>query len=210
MASQRALAELAGVGKSELTDDDLPLYNDAAMRVNASRWAATPAGPATGSGQDPSIVTVAGEPGETCVVLVDGKSSIKNPLLRRCSYSVVWLQSATLNRDGNALALAVQPTESWRELWLFRKEGSVWSLSVLPPASTSPEVGYAEFAGWVPGGKQMLVAREARGEGKYRRSFELMRLDTLTTERQSGDPTSLGAFQRWQDPRWKRESASLR
>ena len=54
--------------------------------------------------------------------------------------------------------------------------------------ATTPDVGYAEFAGWVPGGKQMLVAREAQGEGKYKRIFEVLRLDTLATERQACDP----------------------
>jgi hypothetical protein len=73
-----------------------------------------------------------------------------------------------------------------------------------------PQIGYAECAGWVPGGQQVLVAREARGEGRNKRSFELVRLDSLATERQSGDPGTLGAFQRWQDPAWKRASPSLR
>jgi hypothetical protein len=62
----------------------------------------------------------------------------------------------------------------------------------------------------VPGGKQMLVARESRGDGKYKRSFELVRLDSLATERQSTDPAALGALQRWQDPAWKRSTVSLR
>jgi len=73
-----------------------------------------------------------------------------------------------------------------------------------------PEVGYVEFAGWVPGGAEILVAREARGEGKYRRSFEVLRLDTLAVARQAGDPEILGPFQRWQDPAWKRLTLSVR
>lgn len=228
-AAQRALAELAGVNKDELTDDDLPLYNDAAMRVNASRWAALPqvstSQVSMPAGNGPTLVTQPGQAGETCVLLVDAKNDARNPLARRCTYSVVWAGSATLNREGTALALAVQPLAGWRELWIFRKLGKdslqgqgnlpagAWHISVLPPMATSPELGYAEFAGWVPGGQQMLVAREARdvqGGGKYRRSYELLRLDGLVTERQAGDPAALGAFQRWQDPAWKRQSVSLR
>ena len=56
----------------------------------------------------------------------------------------------------------------------------------------------------------MLVAREAAGEGKYKRNFELLRLDTLSPVRQAGDPAILGAFQRWQDPAWKQASLSVR
>ena len=142
--------------------------------------------------------------------LIDGQNRAANPLAQRCTYGLVWAQSATANREGNALALAVQPMQTWRELWLFRKVGNEWTISVLPPASTTPDTGYAEFAGWVPGGKQMLIAREARGEGKYQRSFALANIDTLNAERQSSDPASLGAFQRWQDPAWKRNSVSVR
>src|SRR5439155_16932476 len=118
--------------------------------------------------------------------------------------------SASLNREANALALAVQPTDAWRELWVFRKEASGWALRILPPAALSPGVGYAELAGWVPGGRQMLVAREAKGDGKYRCSFELVRLDTLATLHQATDPSVLPAFRRWQDPAWRRETVSIR
>ena len=210
-AAQRALAEFGRISKNELTDDDARLYSNAAMRVNASRWASLPAPAAEAKpGPRPQLLTIAGQPGETCILLVDAKHDAQRPLAKRCTYGIVWTGSATLNREGSALALAVQPTDSWRELWLFRKSGAEWSVLVLPPAAISPDVGYAEFAGWVPGGKEMLVAREALGEGKYKRNFELLRLDTLAPVRQSSDPAALGAFQRWQDPAWKQASLSLR
>ncbi len=210
-AAIRAITELAGINKSELAEGDLAAYNDAAMRVNASRWAAVPAVPAA-KPKRVRIVTAAGEPGETCVSLVDAKSSdAEKPLVTRCTYGIVWANSATANREGTALALAVQPLDTWREMWLFRREADGWwTVSVLSPAAIAPDVGYAEFAGWVPGGRQMLVAREARGEGKYRRNFEVMRLDTLAVARQAGDPGVLGAFQRWQDPSWKEQTLSVR
>ncbi len=116
----------------------------------------------------------------------------------------------TLNREGNALAVAVQPTDAWREMWVFRKGKDGWTIAVLPPATTTPDVGYAEFAGWVPGGTKMLVAREARGEGGVKRNFELVRLDTLVTERRAREPEALDVFARWQDPTWKRQTLAVR
>jgi hypothetical protein len=208
-AAQRALAELASVQKGELAEEDQPAWNDAAIRVNASRWAAVPA-VAAAPDKGPSIVTQAGQPGETCVLLVDAKHDAAKPLARRCTYALVWPQSASLNREGNALALAVQPMEAWRELWLFRKRGAQWTIDVLPPATLAPQLGYAEFAGWVPGGQQMLVAREARGEGRWRRNYEVVSLDSLATQRQAADPGALGPFQRWQDAAWKKMSVAVR
>ncbi len=207
-AAARALQELASVDKQQLTDEDARNYVDAAMRVNASRWAAVTTSPA--SNGRPRLVTVAGSSGETCVLLVDAKRDATNPLARRCTYGIAWESSASLNREGNALAIAVQHTDAWRELWLFRKAGADWRVQVVPPAAIAPGVGYAEFAGWVPGGKQVLVAREAAGEGKYRRTFELLRVDTLATIAQASDPGLLPAFQRWQDPAWKQATVSLR
>jgi hypothetical protein len=208
-AANRALTELAGVNKAELTDDDIAAFNEAAMRANASRWAAEPP-VAPAKVRSVSIVTAPGQPGETCIALVDAKHDAKNALVARCTYGIVWTNSASVNREGNALALAVQQSDAWRELWIFRKSGDGWTISVLPPATTSPDLGYAEFAGWVPGGTQMLVAREARGDGKYKRNFELLRLDTLIAVRQSSDPAALGAFQRWQDAAWRRQTLSMR
>lgn len=211
-AARRALDSLAGVDRNELTDEDGRSYALAAMRVNASRWASTPP-PATPEKKDtvrPHVIATAGEPGETCILLVDAKHDAARPLARRCTYGLVWTASATLNREGTALALAVQPMDAWRELWIFRKSGAEWTVRALPPAPAAPGVGYAEFAGWLPGGAQMLVAREAVAEGKSLRNFELLRLDTLSPVRQAGDPSVLAAFQRWQDPAWKRQTLSLR
>lgn len=215
-AAQRALAELAAVAKAELPDDDQAAYNDAAMRVGAVRWAALPdAPPAPGAG-GLRIATEPGRPGETCVSLFDTKSAKGNdaqPLARRCTYALVWAASASVNREGTAVALAVQPLEAWRELWLFTKQEGAWAITVLPPSSADPGLGYAEFAGWVPGGAQMLLAREARdvhGSGRWRRSFELLRTATLAVERQAPDAESLGAFQRWQDAGWKRQTVAVR
>jgi hypothetical protein len=211
-AAARALSELAGVSKAELAYEDTSGYAEAAMRVSASRWAALPEAAAQGA-RGPVLRTVAGQPGETCVLLLDAaRLDEKNPLARRCTYGLVWTASASLSREGNAMTLAVQTLASWRELWVFRKSAGAWSIDVLPPASSNPDVGYAEFAGWVPGGTQMLVAREARdpAEGKLKRAFEVIRLDTLATDREVAEPGMLSTFQRWQDANWKRMTLSLR
>jgi len=204
-AATRALSALANINKTELTEEDAPAYSEAAMRANASRWAAV-AAPEIIDRKALHIETAAGEPGETCVLLIaNGK-----PVARRCTYSLVWTASATMNREGTAFALAVQPTDSWRELWIFRKSAKGWTLRILPPASTTPDVGYAEFAGWVPGGNRVLVAREALGGGKTTRQFELLALDSLAPIRRAAEPSRLAELRRWQDPSWKRETLSLR
>ena len=131
-------------------------------------------------------------------------------LAKRCTYGIVWTASWSVNREGNAAALAVQSLASWREMWVFRKAAGQWTIDVLPPAATLPELGYAELAGWVQGGEYMLVAREARGEGKYKLSYQVMELSTLSAKRQATDPSILAAFQRWQQPQWKQMTVSLR
>jgi hypothetical protein len=209
-AARRALSELASVDRADLADEDQGAYDDAAIRVGASRWAAAPTTTPARTARNVGIVTAPGEAGQTCVVLVDAKHDVGAPLARRCTFGLVWAESASLDREGNALALAVQPMDAWRELWLFTREGGGWTLQVLPPATATSGIGYIELAGWVPGGKQLLVAREARGDGRLKRSFEVVRLDTLTTARQSSDPSVLGPFQRWLSADWKRETVSLR
>jgi len=207
-AIARALSAMTAVRADDLTENDRRTYAEAAIRVNASRWAAAP-----GVSPDEKalrIETVAEETGETCVLLMDAKSSHERPLARRCTFALVWSASAVTNNEGSALALAVQPTATWRELWVFRKTSTGWGVRILPPATSFPEVGYAEFAGWVPGGKQMLVAREASVSGQRSRSFEVLRLDTLAMARRAAEPGALSAFQKWQDAAWRQHTLSLR
>jgi hypothetical protein len=195
-----ALSEFAAVVPTELTEDDQAAYADAAMRVNAARWLGTSA-----TARDFGSVQLTLQPGadgERCVELKEGGKLAA----RRCSYGQVALASASLNREGRALALAAQPLDGWRELWVFLKDpgrNGGWRIEVMPPAPAQPGLGVAEFAGWVPGGAQMLLAREFRADGKYRRSFEVVSLATLATERQSSEPALMGAFQRWSDPAWR-------
>jgi hypothetical protein len=168
-AAERALVALAAIDRSQLAEGDQRAYREAAVRVHASRWALA-AAPSPVPEKAPHVVTVPGEDGRTCVLLVDSRNGMANPLARRCTYAVVWSASATLNREATTLALAVQPTDAWRELWVFRKTRAGWKVRIVPPAAMNPEVGYAEFAGWGRGGR-MRIAREAIADGILTRSL---------------------------------------
>jgi hypothetical protein len=98
----------------------------------------------------------------------------------------------------------------WTELWVFQKNKAGWLITALPPATREAGLGYVEFAGWAPNGKQILLAKESRAEGIYQRRFEVVNLASLSVARQARDASILGAFRRWQDPSWKANTVSLR
>jgi hypothetical protein len=206
-AGERALAELAGVDKRELADGDLATYDEAAVRVGASRWASVPARPLHAAGL--AIATSSGQPGETCVVLIERKRGKDTTLAKRCTFGIVWTASQSANASGTALALAVQPLDGWRELWVFHRDGGKWRIDTAPPG-VDGSLGYIELAGWVPGGKKMLAAREVRNGERVIRRFEVIDIATLAVERDADRPSSLSLFYRWQDAAWKRETVALR
>jgi len=210
-AGNAALEALAGVDKGQLADDDQSAWTDAAMRVGASRWAAEPVFAPAANGLH--VLAQPGQPGETCVLLLDAKHGADHPLARRCTFGTVWTASARVNPESTALALAVQPLATWRELWMFRATPAGWTLQVLPPSTEASGVGYVEFAGWVPGTGQVLAAREVRDPqhaNRFARTYELLDGQTLATRKAADAPASLKAFLKFQDPAWKRVTVSLR
>ncbi len=209
VAATRALEELVTVNKAELAEEDQSAYTEAAIRVGAVRWGALAAAPNAVAAKV-VVTTSPGESGQTCVSLTDAKRVNAKPVSVRCTYGIVWTQSASVNAAGTVVTLAVQPLDAWRELWVFKLGVDGWTVDVLPPASSSPDFGYIEFAGWVPGGTHFLAARETRVDGRMRKSFELVRLDTLITEKKAEEPSSLSTFYRWQDAVWKKQTVSLR
>jgi hypothetical protein len=204
--AQRALTELLAVHADELGDDRRSEYREALVRVAAIRWAAGSATPLTGS---LLLRTHAGAPGQTCVELVELLHARETALTQRCTYGIVWVGSARAMPQGPALALAVQPLECWRELWLFHEVAGAWTIDVVSPGLEDPVAGYAEFAGFVPATRRVLIAREVQERGTIRRHFEELRLDDLALMRRASAPGLLPDFGRWQDPDWRRDTLAL-
>lgn len=204
-AGQHALGELLSVRANEMGEDRRADYTDAVVRVSASRWA--PAVPAKQSERF-TLVSVPGDPGQTCVALQNPLPGAA-PLVQRCTYGIPWMASAQVIAQGPAVVLAVQPLESWRELWIFHQRAGSWIVDVLPPGTNDPEEGYIEYAGYVPASRRLLVACEVKDRGHFRRTFAELRLDDLVTVRQASSPELLRDFGRWQDPNWRRATLSL-
>jgi hypothetical protein len=205
-AAARALAELLAVHPDDLGDDRRQEYLDAVLRVGAIRWAAAAPAPQRG----PVTLSAApGSPGQTCITLEDAHRARLATVIRRCTYGVVRMASIQVIPQAPALVLAVQPLEGWRELWVFHEGAGGWVIDVIPPGLDDPDEGYVEFAGYAPGTRRLLIAREVKDHGRFRRSFEELRLDDLALVRQASSPELLRDFGRWQDLGWRRDTLAL-
>jgi hypothetical protein len=206
-AGQRALAELLSVRPDELGDDLRSEYIDAVLRVATIRWATS--SPPMQAG--PLILTqTPGYPGQTCIALEATRQGRVDLLTRRCTYGIVWMASVQTISNARALVLAVQPLESWRELWVFHQTAGTWTIDVLSPGADDPEEGYVDFAGFAPNTRRLLIAREVKERGRFHRFFEELRLDDLALVRQASTPELLRDFGRWQDIAWRRDTLALR
>jgi hypothetical protein len=204
-AAEHAREELLAVHPDDLGDDRRPEYVDAVLRVGAIRWAGAISPPQPG----PLTLSAApGDPGQTCVALEDARRP-PTAIIRRCTYGIVRTASIQVIPQGPALVFAVQPLESWRELWVFHERAGSWTLDVLSPGLDNPDEGYVDFAGYAPGTRRLLIVREVKDRGRFRRSFEELRLDDLALVRQASRPELLRDFGRWQDVVWRRDTLAL-
>lgn len=204
-AAERARAELLAVHPEDLGETLRPEYVDAVLRVSAVRWAGVLPAPQLAA---LTLSAAPGGPGQTCVALEDAHRPRAAAIIR-CTYGIVRMASIQAIPQGPALVLAVQPLESWRELWVFHERAGSWTIDVLSPGLDNPEEGYVEFAGYAPGTRRLLIAREVKDRGRFRRSFEELRLDDLALVRQASSPELLRDFGRWQDAAWRRDTLAL-
>jgi hypothetical protein len=195
-AAMRAAAELALADPTSLADDDRALAAETAARVAATRWAAEP-GPA--SKGTLALVVREGEPGETCLSATSkGKQQVE-----RCTHGVVWASSMRVAPGDQALVVAVQPTETWRELWVFHHAASGWIAEVLTPSSATPGLGSIDAAGFSPDGTRLLTAREARTPGHNEREFAVVELTSLAVLKRASRVETLPEFRRWGSVAWR-------
>jgi hypothetical protein len=212
-AESAAVRELALCDRGVLAPEDLDLYDETAVRVAASRWAteAPPRNPASRTPRKATVSFVAGQPGETCVRVTDGATD-RAPLLgERCTFGVVWPSALRWAPSGEVATLAVQPLPAWTELWVLRRGADGrFGFETLTAATTEPNVGYVEAAGFSPDGGRILVVREASTGGRVARRFQVLRTPALSVEKWASSADKLSAFKRWSAPSWRAGTLALR
>jgi hypothetical protein len=200
----QAIEVLAGVDKNELSEVEKAAYDETALRVGAVRWAALPA-----NTLPKQLTIVNGEPGQTCLVIASNNETNK-----RCTYGVVWPQSASVSPNGQMMSIAVQPNETWREVWLLRKVDNAWVFDVLPPSTQTASMGIVEFAGWVPADSKqearILVARDVLEKSKVRTTFEVLKAASLNVDGRANHPQTLFAFAKFQQATWRGATLTVR
>ena len=152
-AEAAAVRELALCDRGVLAPEDLDLYDETAVRVAASRWAAeTPPPQKQESRARKTVVSfVARAPGETCVRLTDGASDKAPVVGERCTYGVVWPSALRWAPSGDLATLAVQPLPSWTELWVLRRAPTAAGASTpSPPPSPIPTSATSSRPGFRP------------------------------------------------------------
>jgi hypothetical protein len=209
-----AVRELALCDRGLLAADDLELYDETAVRVAASRWAME-APPKESRTRKTIVSFVARAPGETCLRLTEGtgdKAPDKASLLgERCTFGVVWPSALRWAPSGDVATVAVQPLPAWTELWVLRRAADgTWTFDTLTPATTDPDVGYVESAGFSPDGGRLLVVREVRAGGHVARRFQVLVAAGLSVEKWAGSADKLLAFKRWSAPSWRSATLALR
>ena len=216
-----AVRELALTDRGVLAPEDQETYDDVTVRVAASRWAAEVA-PRDSGKRRTTVVVVPRAPGESCVRVVETSGGAgadpagARVLGERCTYGVVWKSALRWSPTGTTATIAVQPLPAWTELWVLQRgdaqaaPDAPWTIEPLVPASTEPEVGYVEAAGFSPDGARLLVAREARTAGHIQRRFQVLSLPALTVEKQASTVDKLLAFKRWSAAWWRSGTLALR
>jgi hypothetical protein len=216
VAETAAIRQLALADRGLLAPEDLDTYEAVAVRVGASRWAAEAATAPSAKEIARRQVTVVVAPraaGESCVRVIEREAPKPRVLGERCTYGVVWQSALRWAPSGTVATIAVQPLPAWTELWVLRRTGDAgaWSIDPLTPATTEPDAGYVEEAGFSPDGARLLVVREARAPGRPAvRRFQVLSVPTLAVEKWAGSADKLLAFKRWSAPAWRGGTLALR
>jgi hypothetical protein len=205
----QAIEVFSAVDKTELSEVEKAEYDETAVRVGAIRWAALPAK------ELPKQLSITqGEPGQTCLSILSSNDPSKSASSKRCTFGVVWVQSLSISPNGQMMSIAVQPTETWREVWLLRKVDQSWVVDVLPPNTQTPHIGLIEFAGWVPADTKqearILVARDVLEKAKIRTTFEVLNATSLNVDGRANHPQTLFAFAKFQQAAWRGATLTVR
>ncbi|MCK6682050.1 MAG: hypothetical protein L6R30_06475 [Thermoanaerobaculia bacterium] len=204
-ASARAVEDLARVPRGEMAESDADLVAEAFVRAGATR----PASDTTASVSSKlAWRLIPRAVGETCLAVTRMAKGGEEELVH-CTYAVVWPGSVHVSPGGQVITAALQPVAEWRELLVARLQDGEWRAEVVSPG-TELGLGYLEWAGFSPDGRDLLVAREVKAGGRVRRSFELLDVETLAVKRKADRPQDLTPFQKWQAPAWRQATLALR